>query len=256
MIRSDETEAPVKYETRDSVALITLNRPAKLNAMNTGMRDMLLQFFQAVEDDPTVSVAILTGAGSRAFCAGRDLAEADADEQQDFLPMIGDKIKLTKPVIAAVNGLAYGAGWFLVQGCDLCVASTDATFALPEARVGRAPAWACWLHGMLPQKIMLELLMTGNPITATRAYEIGLVNHLIADADVLPTAMALAKSIVSAAPLSVAATKQMVYATAGVPRDEALRQSFEIFEPVYRSHDAYEGRLAFREKRAPQWTGR
>src|SRR5690606_28673232 len=117
-------------------------------------------------------------------------------------------------VIAAVNGLAYGGGWFLVQMCDIAVAADSATFALPEARFGRAPHWGAWLHGMVPQKIALELLMTGNSISAQRAYEIGLVNHVVPADQVLARARQLAADIIACAPLSVAGAKVMMYAAA------------------------------------------
>jgi len=246
----------VKYETREAVAVITLDRPAKLNAMNYGMREGLIDAWKRFEADTSARVAVLTGAGDRAFCAGRDLSEGTADRQEDFLPMIGDSVEVRKPVIAAVNGLAYGAGWFLVQGCDLCVASEQAWFALPEAKVGRAPAWACWLLGVVPQKIALELLMTGSPISAARAYQIGLVNHVVPAEEVLPRAMQLANDIVACAPLSVEASKQMIYRTTGLDRDSALRSAFNLMEPIYSSEDALEGIRAFRAKRAPVWQGR
>jgi len=245
----------VDYRKRDAVAIITLNRPLKLNAMNSTMRNELIDALAKSESDGGVRVVILTGSGDKAFCAGRDLAEADVGQQEDFLPMIGDRIKLRKPIIAAVNGLAYGAGWFLVQGCDLCVASEDARFALPEAKVGRAPAWGCWLHGVVPQKIALELLMTGNPISAARAYEIGLINHVVPKEQVMARAMRLAEDLIAAAPLSVLTSKEVTYRTIGLPRPAALQLAFEIMAPIYVSEDAKEGVKAFREKRAPVWSG-
>jgi enoyl-CoA hydratase len=249
-------DEPLLYEKLGATVVITLNRPQKLNALNSPMRNALINAWNKFEEDDSARVAILTGAGQRAFCAGRDLTEGTADRQEDFLPMIGDNVKVSKPVIAAVNGLAFGAGWFMVQGCDLCVASDEASFALPEAKVGRGPAWAAWLHGMLPQKVALELLMTGNAITAHRAHEIGLVNHVVPAAEVLPCALALAADIVAAAPLSVSVSRQIVYDTMGLSRKDALQEAFRLCEPIYQSADALEGVNAFRQKRSPVWTGR
>ena len=249
-------DAALLYEMRGQVAVITLNRPAKLNAVNTAMRNGLIDAWQRFEADANARVAILTASGDRAFCAGRDLSENTADTQAGFLPVLGDSVHTTKPVIAAVNGLAYGAGWFLSQCCDMIVASDKSSFALPEAKVGRGPAWACWLHGMIPQKVALEILMTGNPISAQRAFDIGLVNHVVPQQDVMTRALQLANDIVSAAPLSVAASKEMMYMAADMGRSAALRTSFHLFEKVYNSEDALEGVRAFRDKRPPVWKGR
>ena len=126
-----------------------------------------------IEADASVRVLVLTGAGERAFCAGRDLNEPTV-AGETMAPYLGEDVPFSKPAVAAVNGLAYGGGWFLAQMCDVVVASEDAEFALPGARVGAAPAWAVWLHGVVPEKAALELLMTGNRITALRAHQIGL----------------------------------------------------------------------------------
>lgn len=238
-----------------AVATITLNRPTKMNAIDNDMRERMLLAWQQVESDPAIRVAILTGTGDRAFCAGRDLAAA-VGAQTQFLPVLGDNVTVSKPVIAAVNGLAYGGGWFLVQMCDLAVAADTARFALPEARFGRAPHWGAWLHGMIPQKVALELLMTGNPITARRACEIGLVNHVVPADQVLARTRQLAADIVAAAPLSVLGAKEMVYLAAEMGRSAALRMATRVFSRVYDSEDAREGATAFKEGRKPVWRGR
>ncbi|MGP1614494.1 MAG: enoyl-CoA hydratase/isomerase family protein [Pollutimonas bauzanensis] len=246
----------VKFDIDGQIAVITMNRPEKRNAINLAMREGLLAAWSRFETDPALRVAILTGAGDRSFSAGRDLSEDTEISQKTFLPILGDNVTVAKPVIAAVNGSALGGGWFFAQMCDLVVAADHAVFGMPESKVGRGPAWAAWLAGVIPQKMTLELLLTGDPIAAHRAAEIGFVNHVVPTAQLMAKAMELARAIVATAPLSAAACKEMVYASAEMGRAAALRTAFHIMEPVYQSEDADEGVLAFREKRAPRWTGR
>ena len=141
----------------------------------------------------------------------------------NFLPVIGQNIKVSKPVIAAVNGGAYAGGWRLVQMCDLCVASESAKFAITEARVGRGVPWAAPLIHMIPQRIMLELLMTANPISAQRAYELGFVNHVVGPGEVMAKARALANDILAGSPLFMRAVKEMVVMSTEVGNSEAVR---------------------------------
>ena len=250
----------VLYDTDGQIVVITLNRADKRNALNAAMRDGLWNAWRNFESDDSLRVAILTGAGDKAFCAGIDLLEftetKPAVPPPNFLPVIGQNVSVRKPVIAAVNGYAYAGGWRLVQMCDLCVASDTALFAITEARVGRGAPWAAPLVHMIPPRIMSELLMTGNPISAQRAYEIGFVNHVVAADQLMAKARALAYDILAGAPLFVAATKEMIAVALEVGATEALTAADRIFDPVYRSQDAIEGPLAFREKRKPNWRGR
>jgi enoyl-CoA hydratase/carnithine racemase len=248
------------FETRGPIAILTINRPAQRNALNHAVREGLREAFARFEADPVLRVAILTAEGDRAFCAGMDLKEA-AQRQlgvppRDFIPILGDSVKLAKPVIAAVNGMALAGGFLLAQMCDLCVASTHATFAITEVKVGRGMPWAVPLAHMIPQKVMLELLLTGQPITARRAYEIGLVNHVVDANELMPKALELAGHIAAGAPLTVAAAREMVHVASETGRSEALDRAYAIFRRVYESEDALEGPRAFAEKRAPQWKGR
>jgi enoyl-CoA hydratase len=246
----------VLYEMNGEIAVITLNRPDKRNVVNTAMRDGVLAAWRRFDADPAARVAILTAAGDKAFCAGRDLGEAASGHGHGFIPILRDEVSVSKPVIAAVNGAAMGGGCFLAISCDLCVAADHASFALTEARVGRAPIYAFWLNGAVPQKVALEMAMTGNPIGARRAYELGLVNHVVPAAELMDKAMALAADLCAAAPLSVAATKAMIYDTSGLDTASALDMALARFEPVFDSEDALEGMRAFREKRRPIWQGR
>jgi len=250
----------VLFDSADGIAVITLNRPEKRNALNAAMREGLWRAWRQFEADASLRVAILTGAGDKAFCAGIDLVEFNETgltaPPPNFLPVLGQNIKVSKPVIAAVNGFAYAGGWRLAQMCDLCVASEQASFAITEARVGRGATWAAPLVNMIPPRILLELLMTGNPVTAQRAHEFGFVNHVVPAADLMTKARQLAADIVAGAPLFITAAKEMVARSIGVPEAEALRIADELFDVVFHSEDAVEGPLAFREKRKPVWRGR
>lgn len=250
----------VLFDRRGAVAVITINRPEQRNAISSGVRRGLRDAFERFETDEDAHVAILTGAGEKAFCAGMDLKEA-ADTMlgvppRDFLPIIGDTVQVTKPVIAAVNGVAYAGGWLLTQMCDLCVAAEHATFAITEGKVGRGMPWAAPLGHIIPQRVMMELLLTGDPIDARRGYEIGFVNRVVPAADLMPAAMAMAEKIAANAPLTVRAARELVYLATEMGRSAALRAGYHLFERVYRSEDAQEGPHAFKEKRKPQWRGR
>jgi enoyl-CoA hydratase/carnithine racemase len=212
------------------------------------------------EEDESALVAILTGAGDRAFCAGMDLKEASATglkvPARGFIPILGDSVHVTKPTIAAVNGMAMAGGWLFAQMCDLCVAAEHATFAITEARVGRGTPWAAPLVHMLPQRIVMELLLTGDPMSATRMRELGYVNHVVPREQLIARSMELALRIAANAPLTVKAARALVYAATETGRSEALRAGDALFEPVYLSEDAQEGPRAFAEKRPPVWKGR
>lgn len=250
----------ILYEMRGAVAIITINRPESRNAINRAVREGLTAAWQRFETDPAACVAILTGAGERAFCAGMDLKEASATglkvPPRGFIPTLGDAIQVSKPTIAAVNGLAVAGGWLFAQMCDLCVAAEHATFAITEARVGRGTPWAAPLIHMLPQRIMMELLLTGEPMSAARLQQLGYVNEVVSAAQLLPRSLQLAERIAANAPLTVRAARALVYAATECGRSEALRSGDRLFEPVYLSEDAQEGPRAFAEKRPPVWRGR
>ena len=261
---SDDTtptaSTAVRYEQTGAVVLVTIDRPAQLNAINSDVRAGLFAAFRRFEADDSARVAILTGAGPKAFCAGMDLKEAAemslAVPPKGFLPIIGQGLDVTKPTIAAVNGVAFAGGWLLAQMCDLCIAAQHATFGITEARVGRGMPWAAPLVGMVQQRAAMELLLTGEPIDAQRAREIGFVNHVVPAAELLPRAFAMAEKIAANAPLTVRAAREMVYLSTEMGRSAALRAGAHLFESVYRSEDAQEGPRAFREKRKPEWKGR
>ena len=250
----------VLFETVDGIAVITLNRPGRRNAINGAVIEGLASVWERLEQDPALKVGVLTGAGDKSFCAGMDLKEAAAlgvgVPPRHLFPVLGDNVKLSKPVIAAVNGVAYAGGWLFAQMCDLCIAAEQATFGITEAKVGRGMPWAVPLARMLPQRIMMELLLTGRPMTARRAYELGYVNEVVPLEQLRDKALDLARSIAANAPLTVRAAREMVYLCGETHRSEGLEAAYRLFEPVYRSEDALEGPRAFSEKRAPRWQGR
>jgi enoyl-CoA hydratase len=250
----------VLFDARDDgIAVITLNRPDARNALGKDIRQGLFAAWERFERDSSLRVAILTGSGDKAFCAGGDLKEMTELRLQvpprDMFPIPGDNIELTKPTIAAVNGVAFAGGWMIAQACDLCVASTRAQFAVTEVKVGRSSPWAAPLIHMIPQRIMMEVLLTGKPISAQRAYEVGLVNRLAEPEALMAGALALAGEILEGAPLSVRAARETVMLSTEMGRSAALRAARHASEYAYRSADAQEGPKAFAEKRRPRWTG-
>jgi enoyl-CoA hydratase/carnithine racemase len=250
---------PVRYHLEDGVTWLVIDRPEARNAINRAVGAGLWDGFRRFEADPAAKVAVLTGTGD-AFCAGADLKEMAALRMtvppKDWAPHLGRNLQVTKPVIAAVNGVALGGGFLLAQMCDLCVAAEGARFGITEARWGRGAPWAAPLPWLVPPRVALELLLTGEPIDAHRAYEVGLVNRVVPDAALRQEAGRLAATVAANAPLSVRAAKAMVHAAAGRDLDQAVEEGWRLFEPVYLSEDAQEGPRAFLEKRPPVWKGR
>jgi len=248
------------YELRGTVAWLTINRPEARNALNSEVREGLFAGVRRFNDDDAAKVLILTGAGDRAFCAGGDLKEMADTELRvpppDFLPQFGRNIEVPKPTIAAVNGIAYAGGFLLAQNCDLCIASETATFAISEVKVGRGAPWAVPLSWLIPPRVAMQILLTGDPIDAARAYELGLVNDVVPAADLHEATQRLAERIAANAPLSVLAAKQTVRLVAENSLTRAYEEAERIWEPVYLSQDAQEGPAAFRDRRRPKWRGR
>ena len=253
-------ESEVLYERRDATAVITINRPERRNALGVETCRQLRAAWTRFEADPDAMVAIVTGAGDRAFCAGYDIAEkqhANAVGIADFAPRLETTSYVSKPVIAAVNGAAVAAGMALVESCDLVVAAEDAWFGLPEVKLGIGVAPFVQSLWTLPQHLLMELLLTGEPLTAQRAHQVGFVNRLVPRGRLLDESVALANTIARNAPLVVRASKAMLYRgieAMGMPA--ALRASKDLFAPVGQSDDAREGFRARRERRPPRWTGR
>lgn len=252
---------PVLFDTtEDGIAILTINREEQRNCLSHEVREGLREGWARFEADPALRIAVLTGSGDKAFCAGGDLKEMVEKKlrvpPRDMFPVPYENIRLSKPTIAAVNGVAFAGGWMIAQACDLCVASTNAKFAITEVKVGRGSPWASPLIHMIPQRIYMEIVLTGKPITAQRAYEIGLVNRLVEPGQALGAAMALAREVLEGAPLSVKAARETVMLATEMGRAAALEAAWAAHEECYNSADAQEGPRAFAEKRKPQWQGR
>lgn len=249
----------VLYEVGDGVAWATMNRPEARNALNAALRSGLLEAFHRFAADTSARVLVLTGAGDKAFCSGGDLKEMASTELKvpppDYVPQPGRTVQVDKPVIAAVNGIAYGGGFLLAQSCDLCVAADTARFGITEARWGRGAPWAAPLPWLIPPRVAMEMLVTADPIDAQRAYEVGFVNAVVPAAELRSRTQALARRIADNAPLSVRAGKAMVLAAAGHSGARAYEVAEALYEPAYLSADALEGPRAFQEKRPPVWKG-
>ncbi|SEB33731.1 enoyl-CoA hydratase/isomerase family protein [Rhodococcus koreensis] len=255
----DISTAAVTYEVRNSIAWLTINRPDARNSLNRAVREGLFAGVRRFNDDESAKVLVLTGSGEKAFCAGGDLKEMSQEQLTvppvDFVPQFGRNIEVDKPTIAAVNGAAFAGGFLLAQTCDLCIASSTATFAISEVKIGRGSPWAAPLPLMIPPRIAMEIVLTGAPLTAQRAYEIGFVNRVVEPDELVDTTQRFAELIAANAPLSVSAGKKTAKLTAEHPLSGAFEMAEKIWEPVYLSDDAQEGMLAFSEKRRPHWKG-
>ena len=256
------------YEKRDHVAHITINRPESMNAMHWGASAELARIFDDFAADDDLWVAILTGAGDRAFCAGNDLKATNAGTNRPMKEFdrgfggLTDRYDLFKPVIAAVNGWAMGGGFELALACDIIVASDRARFGLPEPRVGLY-ANAGGLHRLprqVPQKIAMGMILTGKPIDAAEAYRVGLVNEVVPHEDLLAAADRWAGEIMAGAPIAVRGSKEGAMRGLDLTMREAhrgqARGDYAWLNRQESSLDRIEGPRAFSEKRSPNWLGR
>lgn len=262
-------EGAVLAEQRGHVLLVTLNRPEARNAVNRNTFIGVGEALDFAEGNSDVWVVIITGAGDKAFCAGADLKAAAAGE----LGPSGDERMarwgfagyvthhISKPTIAAVNGFALGGGTEITLASDLAVAADSATFGLPEVKRGifAGAGGAFRLPRQIPSKIGMEAVLTGTPLSAQRAFELGLVNRIVPFDDLLPAAFALADEIIVNAPLAVQVSKRIAKGiTDGAVEAEDTDWARTAAEgkALMASHDAREGMLAFAEKRVPRWEGR
>lgn len=240
------------------VAEITIDRPAVRNALDPAALAALQSALAACRDDDRVRVVVLTGAGERAFCVGSDL-KATAGLTTEYVRAYRlDPIGLAKPLIAAINGACLGGGLELALQADLRIASSHATFALPEARVGSFPGGggAALLLRALPAAVAMRMLMTGEPIDAAQALQWGLVSDVVPASDLAAAARDLARRVVQCAPLSLAAIRRVAAASAGRSLDEVYGLTWAAFDALADTQDRQEGRRAFAEKRAPRFEGR
>lgn len=257
--------AVLLYEKRERIAYITLNRPEVHNALSFELIQQLKEAWRDFREDPEVWVAIVTGAGDRAFTAGLDLKEyREKNLPEVFLSFwretaqgsLETDLRAWKPLIAAVNGYCIAGGVTLAMLCDIRLASEKARFGYPEVAQGIPPAiGGIQLPRLVPLGIATEMLLVGELIEAYEAYRIGLVNKVVKPEELMPTAEGMARRICANGPLAVRATKQMVIRGLSMSVEDGLRWSRSLGHIVHQSADAEEGRRAFLEKRRPVYRG-
>lgn len=251
----------LEYRKEGHIAIFTINRPREFNSINLetwrGLHDAMVDF----RDDPDAWVGIITGAGNKAFCAGADIAETlpflSENKHSHWAwpdtPMYG--LDIWKPLVAAINGIAFGGGLEIALACDIRIASENARLGTPEVTLGLIPAWGGTqrLPRMIPWCLAAELLLTGKPVDAQEAYRIGLVNRVVTAEELMPTAMEWAENLCRVGPLAVRAAKEAMIRGSGVTLEEGLRLEREFSARVYGTEDFIEGTSAFLEKRKPDF---
>ena len=252
----------VRYEKRNRIAYVTIDRPEVMNALHPAANEELSRVWDDFAADPDAWVAILTGAGDRAFSAGNDL-KWTALHGVPRMPKGGfggivARDDLWKPLIAAVNGVALGGGLEIALACDVIVAADTARLGLPEPRVGLMAA-AGGVHRLprhVPLKIAMGMILAGRQITAAEAARIGLVNEVVPQPGLMATAERWANEILECSPLSVQASKQAALQGLAKPLAEAMTAPYPLVQKLFTSEDVVEGPRAFAEKRKPVWKGR
>lgn len=264
IIKEEVVEEPaVLVERKGKVMVITLNRPKAGNSVNPDVTYGLENALNLAEADPDVYVVILTGAGEKIFCGGMDLKHM-AQFGNKGVTIEGHGFAgfaerwFSKPLICAVNGSAMGGGTEFALACDIIVAADHAKFGLPEVKRGilAAAGGPIRLMRSVPRAIAMEMLFTGDPITAQRAYEVGMVNQVVPREELMNAAMTMAERIIANAPIPVKGAKELAYKSYNMDMDDAFALSLKIKNRVYTSDDSKEGPKAFAEKRAPVWKNR
>ncbi len=256
----------VIYEKKGRIAYVTINRPEVMNALHLPAHEEFGEVWSDFRDDPEVWVAIVTGAGDRAFSAGNDLkytAAHPGERATRLMPPGGfggitNHFECYKPIIAAVNGYALGGGFEIALACDIIVAAEHARFGLPEPTVGLL-AGAGGIHRLprqLPLKIAMGMILTARHITAQEAYRVGLVNEVVPLKELMPCAERWANDILRCAPICIRASKEGAMTGLDLPLDAAMNNNYYLHQVMHLSEDTLEGPRAFSEKREPHWKGR
>jgi enoyl-CoA hydratase len=265
MTTTDDTQTHCLVERRGAVLIVTMNRPEARNALSSSMMAIMKEAWDRVDTDPEIKVCILTGAGGT-FCAGADLKAMTVSHPGDTaggwdLSVIEPLLKgrrLTKPLIAAVEGFAIAGGTEILQATDIRVAGASARFGVSEARWGLFPLGgsAVRLPRQIPYTVAAELLLTGRQVSAEEAQRIGLIGHVVPDGEALAKALELAELIATNGPLAVQAILRTIRETEGLAENDAFVIEAKLGMAVFASADAKEGPRAFAEKRKPNFTGR
>ena len=253
----------VLTELKDGVLIITINRNERRNAIDPDTARLMEQILNDAEKDPAVGAILLTGAGDRSFCAGEDLAALGENgecltETEHGFAGITERL-CAKPIVCACNGTAVAGGLEIALACDVIVAAEHARFGLTEVKVGllATSGGLVRLPKLIPAKIAAEMCLTGTLINAQRAYEIGLVNHVVPADQVMDKAMELARQMAANAPISLRLTKQLLHMAPHLSEEDGMRVCrYMAWKYVEGTEDAVEGPKAFLEKRKPQWKNR
>jgi E-phenylitaconyl-CoA hydratase len=253
------------YEKKDNYCIITLNRPDALNSMDLTLKEELISAFEDFKYDHSLRVAILTGVGNRAFCAGSDLKIMPSDDSfaveylnEDTHTHFIESLKCMKPIICAINGYAIGGGLELALACDIRIASDNASFGLSEVKVGSIPGAGGTqrLPRAIPQAIAMKMLLTGERIQAVEAYRVGLISDLVPLDELLATAEKIAQKISENGHLAVNAVKKLVIDGQNMSLDDGIQVERLMFGLLKNTVDRIEGRKAFSEKRKPIYKGK
>lgn len=258
-------EQPVRYEAKDGIATLTLDRPDVLNAMNNAMRAQLLEIFTRLRTDDAVKVVVVTGAGDRAFCAGADIREflepptpthfREARKRLDFR---AEMERCSQPIIAAIRGFALGGGLEFALACDIRIAAEDAHLGLTEINLAIIPGGGGTqrLPRLVGRGKALEMILTGMRVPAAEALRIGLVERVVPIAELMSTAQTLARQIADKAPIALRYAKESVVGGLGLPLADGIRLENDLSTLLRTTEDRVEGAKAFVEKRKPKWTGK
>lgn len=254
----------ILYEKRGNIVTVTLNRPDSLNAINRLLRQELAEAIAEFDGDQEAFVAVITGAG-RAFCSGRDLKERADDNAQGVQAKASASMtkespfmwpRTWKPMIAAVNGFALAGGWSIAQMCDLRIASQEAKLGISETKWSLLPPFGSILSKQIPLSAVLELVLTAQPVTAQRAYDMGFLNKVVPAEDLMDEAMIMAQHIADNAPLAVQTFKELAYRGLNMSNQDISALTYQMYDALLLTEDSQEGPKAFAEKRKPQWKGR
>ena len=254
----------ILYEKTGNIVTITLNRPDSLNAINRLLRQELADAILEFDGDPEALDAVITGSG-RAYCSGRDLKERAEDNAQGVQAKASASMtkespfmwpRTWKPMIAAVNGFALAGGWSIAQMCDLRIGSEEAKLGISETKWSLLPPFGSILSKQIPLSAVLELVLTAQPVTAQRAYDMGFLNKVVPAGDLMEEALTMAQQIADNAPLAVQTFKELAYRGLNMSNQDISALTYQMYDALLLTEDSKEGPKAFAEKRKPQWKGR